>query len=124
MRSGIALATLLMASMSCAAADADNKYAVWGEGQTSCHSYNQARAADDIGHFKPFITGYITAYNAFVPDTYNVTGNAGIDEVIGRLDGYCQEKQTDGFEAALHHVIDDMKDQRTKKNPARAGRWP
>jgi len=106
------------------AADADNQYAIWGPGESSCNAYNQARAADDAGKFKSYTMGYLTAYNTFVPDTYSITHSMDIDAVIAWLDGYCQKNQIETFESALHQLIEEMKEQRQKTSPANAARWP
>jgi hypothetical protein len=125
MKTGFLAFALSLVAAAAQAADADGRYAVLGTGQSSCNSYNESRAAGSGNDpYKAFVTGYISGYNAFVPETYNLAATRALDDVLGMLDGYCQEKPMDSFEAALHHVTDVLKDSRMKTSPKKAPRWP
>jgi hypothetical protein len=51
---------------------------------------------------KHWVAGFLTAHNFYVSDTYNVMGNATIDEVASWLESYCKTNEKKYFaEAAL-----------------------
>ncbi|HTT08452.1 MAG TPA: hypothetical protein VMH34_06640 [Gammaproteobacteria bacterium] len=108
------------------AADSKEAYAVWGDGNLSCHNYNKARAATgpELEKIKSYVTGYLTAYNAFTPDTYDIAGGAKIDTVISSLDDYCDIKQVESLESALHHFVQEHVEKRAKISPRERPRWP
>jgi hypothetical protein len=116
--------TLLAAATMADAADIENHYVILGLGQNSCNSYNQARAAGDFDHYKGYITGYITAYNAFVPETYNIVADMDTNAVIAWMDAHCADSQTMSFADAMHALVDEMYEKRQKSSPANGARWP
>ncbi len=116
--------TLLMPASISKAADIEDHYVIWGLGQNSCYSYNQARAADNFEHYKGYVTGYITAYNAFMPETYNIVPDMETNAVIAWLDAHCADSQTMSFADAMHALVDEMHEKRQKASPANDARWP
>lgn len=125
MRLKILLAlTLFMPASISSAADIEDHYAIWGLGQKSCHSYNQARAAGDFEHYKEYVAGYLTAYNAFVPETYNIVPDMDTNAIIAWLDAHCADSQTMSFADAMHALVDEMHGKRQKTSPADGARWP
>jgi len=85
--------------------DAQGNHAVWGIGQTSCHGYNRARAASGFGEHKAYLMGYLTAYNTFTPNTYNVAGSKDLNGILAWLDEYCKKNAIDSFERALSQMV-------------------
>jgi len=116
--------TLLMPASIANAADIEDHYVIWGLGQNSCNSYNQARAAGDFEHYKGYVTGYLTAYNAFMPETYNIVPEMDTNAVIAWLDAHCADSQTMSFADAMHALVDEMHEKRQKASPANGARWP
>ena len=108
------------------AADSEEAYAVWGDGKLSCHNYNKARAGagPELEKIKSYVTGYLTAYNAFTPDTYDIAGDLKIDAVINSLDNYCDTKQIESLESAMHHFVQEHIEKRAKASPRQQPRWP
>ncbi|MGQ0658725.1 MAG: hypothetical protein ACT4NU_11650 [Chromatiales bacterium] len=106
------------------AADSDSRYVIWGPGEASCNSYNHARAANDFDHFKTYTMGYLTAYNAVVPDTYSITHSMDMNAITAWLDGFCQDHQIEGFAGALHQLVEEMKDKREQHGPQGGAHWP
>lgn len=101
------------------AADAEQNYAIWGEGSASCHAYGKARLAENDKPFKAFIRGYLTAYNTLANDTYNITGGMKLPEIMQWLDNYCEEKSIDSVDRALQMLITDVQEQRYKTIPTK-----
>jgi len=122
----VLLALMLTVFETAAAADSEEAYAVWGDGNLSCHKYNKARAASgpELEKIKSYVTGYLTAYNAFTPDTYDIAGGTKIDEIIGSLDDYCDTKQVESLESALHHYVQGHVEKRARTSPRQRPRWP
>ena len=108
------------------AADSQEAYAVWGEGNLSCNNYNKARAAagPDFEKIKSYAAGYLTAYNAYTADTYDIAGGIKIDEVVSSLDNYCDTKLVESLESALHHFVEEHVEKRAKTSPRQRPRWP
>jgi hypothetical protein len=120
----LALPALLLASLTSQAADEDSSYVIWGVGQKSCNSYSQARAAAKFDEFKGFATGYLTAYNAFMPETYNIAPGKNIEAVLSWLDEHCSGSKTSHFADALHRFIDESHEGREQAAPGSGARWP
>lgn len=116
-------AALLASPMLTKAADSDSRYLIWGLGQNSCNNYNQARAAGDDS-YKHYISGYLTAYNAFVPDTYSITPGMDLSAITAWLDSYCADSQMASFADALHHLAEQMREKRERNSPDGGARWP
>ncbi len=99
--------------------DGKGNYAIWGVGNQSCFKYSKARSTDDEVTYKNYIMGYLTAYNALMPNTFRISGNMNIDDIFDWLDNHCELKQLDSFDFALSSYIDDNADKRLKKSPRR-----
>lgn len=87
------------------AADADGNYAVWGPGEKSCYSYTKARKADDYEDYRYFIMGYLTAYNTLTENTFRISGDKNMSQILEWLDAYCEPKGVHGFEQAVANFI-------------------
>ncbi len=125
MRVHLPLALSLLVAVTIAdAADIEDHYVIWGLGQNSCNSYNRARAAGDFEHYKGYMTGYITAFNAFMPETYNIVADMDTNAVIAWMDAHCADSQTMSFADAMHALVDEMYEKRQKSSPANGARWP
>lgn len=122
---GGALALLALLHAPCALAyDAADRYAVWGAGRQSCHSYLQARASGGDTPYRTFLEGYLTAYNSFTPDTYRVSGEHGLGGVLERVDEECEAHPIASFELALRRVVHALAPERARRAPGRRrGGW-
>ncbi len=103
----------------CRAYDAQGNLAVWGVGQTSCFSYKKARTAGGFNDYKHYTLGYLTAYNALTPETYNVSGSTDLHGVLGWLDAHCKKKPMESFEQALKTMVTTMHRSRQTLPPGR-----
>lgn len=97
------LASIL--SLSVYAADKDGNYAVWGPGEKSCYSYMKAREADNYDDYKHFIMGYLTAYNTLTEETFRISGDKNMSQILEWVDSYCEPKGVHGFEQAVTNFI-------------------
>lgn len=120
----LALTPLLLANLSAIAADEDSSYVIWGIGQKSCNSYSQARGTASYDEFREFTAGYLTAYNAFMPETYNIAPGKDIEAVLAWLDDHCADSKTNHIADALHRFIEESHDGRETAAPGSGARWP
>lgn len=116
------LMLLICASFTAYARDKNGNYAVWGPGDKSCFSYNNARKADKYDEYKYFIMGYLTAYNTLTPDTYRISGMDQFPDVLKWLDDYCQKTPVHGFEQAVSDYIVAHHESRLARPPVIHGR--
>jgi len=110
------------------AADRDGNYAVWGMGNLSCHAYNNARASDDTeafdnaDTFRFYVMGYLTAYNVHQSETYSISAEQQMPDIMGWFDEYCDSHAVDSFENALKVFISEHYEKRMKTVPGPYGR--
>lgn len=94
---GAVLATALL-SLSCqpgSAADAQNKYKMRGLGAFTCAKYLEERRTDLKGtsRYADWLTGYLTAYNLYQPQTFDIAPNHDANGLLTFLDLYCSKNQ-------------------------------
>ena len=106
------------------AADKDGNYVVWGAGRASCNTYLHQREDEvAMGKFKGFLMGYLTAYNAFTPDTFRISGQRDLDALLEWLDQYCDEHRVEGFERAVQQLINALEPDKVQSAPRPGGAW-
>lgn len=103
-------------------ADKSGNYAIWGKGQNSCYRYLKARSATADEAYKDYIMGYLTAYNAVTPETFSISRNMNLDEIMTWLDDYCDLNQMHGLEQSLLEFIAGHYEKRYRIPPGTAGR--
>jgi hypothetical protein len=111
------LILLTCASFIVQAKDKNGNYAVWGPGDKSCFSYNNARATEKYDAFKYYIMGYLTAYNSLTPDTYRISGIDQFSDVLKWLDDYCQKQPVHSFDQAINDYATGHHDTRLDRPP-------
>ncbi|MCY4282940.1 MAG: hypothetical protein OXD47_11915 [Gammaproteobacteria bacterium] len=104
------------------AMDKSGNYAIWGEGQKSCYRYLKERTTDGKDPYRTYIMGYLTAYNAIAPDTYSISSNLSLDEIMVWIDDYCDANQMSGLEQSLLEFVGNHHEKRYQQPPGRAGR--
>ena len=109
-------------SLQAQAADQSGNYAIWGKGQKSCFRYLQDRSAGRDEPYKDYIMGYLTAYNAMTPETFSISRNMNLDEIMTWLDDYCDTRQMHGIEQSLLEFIASHYEKRYRTPPSRTGR--
>lgn len=74
---------------------------MWGKGRVSCISYTRDREAGEALAHRNFLTGFLTAVNVLMDDTYNIAGDKTLEEILAWLDAYCAGQPMSSFEAAI-----------------------
>ncbi len=115
------------------AVDLNNRYYAYGVGQRSCDDYLKFRqkkvaafeqqheryTKDDLYEItdkiiEHWIAGFLTAHDLYVADTYNVAGNAAIDDLQDRLEEICRVNPKQHFAEAMVTLVQQMNPQRVK----------
>lgn len=118
----IILVTYLIIPSIALGADSKGNHAIWGVGNKSCFSYSNARKDGDVSAYKHYIMGYLTAYNAFVEDTYRISGKMNLNEILVWFDDYCELKAVNAFELALTDFVFEHHEKRTRTPSSGMGR--
>ncbi len=89
------------------AAAADGRYAVKEAGAASCEQFLQAREQKDPAFFQfiGWVAGYVTGYNRFTPDTFDIAPWASIGLMDSALARLCSENRDKPFIAAVDFMI-------------------
>ena len=89
----------------------------------SCDSYLAALDACIGGHcykqniFNSWLNGYITAYNTYVPDTFNIIGNRDTASLNYWVANYCKNNPRASFDTAVGRLMTELAPQRIKEQP-------
>ena len=107
----IALLILLigLGTMPLAAKDIDGEFVVFSTGAQTCTDYIGARRQGaSIEPYRQWLSGYLSAFNLIVVNTYDIVGERNYAQIIGWLDQYCLQNQEVSFvnaSAALTVVL-------------------
>ena len=88
-----------------------------------CNSYIAALDACMGGHcykqniFNAWLNGYITAYNTYVSDTFNIIGKRDPASLNYWLANYCKKNPHSSFDTAVGHLMAELAPQRIQKKP-------
>jgi len=66
-----------------------------------------------------FVAGWLSAYNAYQNQTYDITAGKDLDSIMAWVDKYCRENPLEGLQSGLLHLTSELYDKRTIKNPAK-----
>ncbi len=66
--------------------------------------------------------GYLTAFNILTPETYRLSGNKNLNEILVWFDEYCELKAINAFELALADFVREHFESRSKSSSIRRGR--
>jgi len=106
-----------------AAADAGGRFAVDGAGRQSCARFSAAQEARGpaLTMFAGWIDGYLTGFNHFNDDTFDVTPWQTVDLLVLKMARYCAEHPEERFIDALNKLIVVLAPQRlTEESPLTA----
>lgn len=109
-------------SLQAGAVDRSGNYAIWGKGQKSCFRYLEERSKGEDLAYREYLMGYLTAYNAAAPETYSISRDMNLDEILAWLDNYCDPNQMHSLEQSLLEFITSHYEQRYRTPPGRRGR--
>ena len=88
-----------------------------------CDSYIAALDACLSGHcykqniFNAWLNGYITAYNAYVSDTFNIIGERDSASLNYWLADYCNKNPHSTYDTAVGHLMTELAPRRIKEQP-------
>ena len=91
----LAAALLSLTAQPGHAIDSNNKYKLRGLGAYTCAKYLEERRTDLRGtsRYADWLTGYLTAYNFFQPQTFDIAPNHDANGLLTYLDLYCAKNQ-------------------------------
>ncbi len=96
--------------------DSNNRYVIRGMGGHSCAEYNQTwRNPSSRSPFWNWVGGYVTAYNRWRSNTYDIMSKRDIDSLRGWLDNYCKENPHKSFEDAVGALMSELHPKRLKE---------
>ena len=101
---------IICLSLQAPAADQSGNYAIWGKGQKSCFRYLKERAGGMDQAYREYVMGYLTAYNAVAAETYSISRDMNLDQIMTWL------------EQSLLQFINNHYEQRYRMPPSRMGR--
>jgi len=104
----------------CLAADADGYYRTTGA--PSCAQFidgqRSGKSVEALQNLS-WIAGYVSAYNASVPATYDILGNAGIDGAALWMSNYCSVHPLEDIARGMETLVREQRPKRDVKRPAR-----
>jgi hypothetical protein len=115
-----ALAMLfLVAPGICFASDSKGNFMVKGAGIQSCGRYvaEMKARSPTFFLFRSWLNGYLTAYDQFTADTYDIVPGASIDALSAELDAYCKRMPNQPFNDAALGIIMAHKAKRATEKP-------
>ena len=100
----LSIATLSAAATPVLGADSAGRYAIDGAGGTTCQAYLDAREenAGDFRVYAGWVDGYVTAFNHFNSDTYDLTPWQTVELTLAKLARYCEGQPEERFVNALN----------------------
>lgn len=116
------IAMVLLVPVQSQAVDKNGHFAIWGKGGKSCYSYTKARNAEDVQSYKDYIMGYLTASNLRMEDTYSISAQMNINDILAWLDSYCETKPMISVEQSLTEFTITHYEKRAKRAPHRYNR--
>lgn len=115
------------------AIDSNNRYFAYGVGQRRCDDYIKFRekkletleqksdryTKDELYEIidkvvEHWIAGFLTAHDLYVADTYNVAGNATMDDLKDRIEKICRANGKQYFAEAMVTLVQQLHPQRVK----------
>ena len=124
---------VFVAAASVYAVDQSNRYYAYGVGQQSCEDYVKLRekkldmleqqheryTRDDLYDMADkaveyWIAGFLTAHDLYVADTFNIAGNANMDDLKARLENICRSNAKQHFAEAMFKMVQQLHPQRVK----------
>jgi hypothetical protein len=107
------------------AKDISGEYAAHGVGAEPCALYLEARAAGSarLLEYEIWMSGYFTAFNLIVSNTYSIMGDRDMEHFLDALDRYCAAQPGDLFVTALSGITMLVFPERHNLSP-HVDRWP
>ncbi len=116
---------LVCAAAAPQAKDIGGEYAVHGVGGLPCTQYTEVRSQDSnlTLEYEIWLSGYFSAFNLIVSNTYSIMGDRGMDQFLEALDDYCAQRPDELFITAISTVTMAVFPDRKNLSPY-VDRWP
>ena len=118
MRLECAIVAIVLASGTAAhAADVNNQANTYSPG--SCETYLNARFEKKTIFFKGWLSGWISAHNRLMPDTYSlVIDDEQLEGPLKFMEDWCELHPLEDFVAGAGALIDELYPKRLRQAPA------
>jgi len=124
------LATALLLPIGSWATDRDGFYRPYfmigkNFNYAKCESFLTARELARQGHFaaqnqfNQWLDGFLTAYDMYVPDTYDIAYGKNIESLDDWLENYCAKRPDNFFNDAVESLIFEIYPDRAKTKPSK-----
>lgn len=108
-----ALAALVLPAAPGAAADANGRFAQEGPGRLTCaKGFPEAPQGEETRLLAAWLTGYVTAHNQLLPDTFDLTPWQTPASLLSLLKQYCDANPDDTVTKAAQALVSYLQDQR------------
>ncbi len=103
-----AVLILLAAALPARALDGAGNYFVRGVGNELCASYSLARDSHRDGPFAAWLAGYLSGFDRWTADVYDIEGATGFEGSLRWLDYYCHVHPQLTFSSAAASLVADL----------------
>jgi hypothetical protein len=111
------VAIVLATSGAAQAADGNNLANTYSPG--SCETYLNARFEKKTIFFKGWLSGWISAHNRLMPDTYSlVIDDEAFEGPMNFIEDWCELHPLEDFVAGAGALVDELYPKRLKQAPA------
>ena len=121
------IAAIIVVLAACAPAraiDSDGDYLTRGVGIELCASFNSARATHRDVEFTAWVAGYLSSFDRWTSDVFDIEGNSGFDGAMHWLDDYCRIHPRTPFSIASENLVAFLYPTRTRSSSTAAAPPP
>jgi len=88
------------------ASDKEGRYWIYGVGRQTCETYLEARKTGDYSEisYKNWISGYVTASNRSLENTYTLLGENDFQGALAWIDNYCAKNTKNSIYMAVENM--------------------
>ncbi len=122
--SGLLLALILVLALvsptgPALAADRNEAFSSRGLGIITCQRYLEEKAGNTESYpfFRSWLNGYLSAYNQFQPETFDISSGAPIEQLIAAVEQICEADPQRPFWAAASRLTRLLYDRRMTVKP-------
>jgi len=110
------IAAAMIVSGAAQAATDEGKFAIKGAGAGTCEEYTAERAKQSQTYalYGGWLTGYLTAYNLFQEETFDIAPWQSTDLLAALLANYCQRNPGDQFIVAVNALVHSLSSTRLR----------
>ena len=101
------------------AADRNGEFSSRGLGIITCQRYLEEKAGNTENYpfFRSWLNGYLSAYNQFRPETFDISAGAPIEQLIAAVEQICEADPQRPFWAAASRLTRLLDDRRLTVKP-------